>query len=477
MGAQALARAWERRFARLLVLSDSIAIVVAVFASQFTRFGLTAPSLPTPIGFDVMYTVISAVLGGAWLTALSVYGTRDPKVFGTGSSEFRRVGDATIRVFGLVAIAMFLLQSPLGRGYFLLALPLGVALLFLGRWVCRRWLLARRRQSRFVHRALLVGRLSNADHVLEQILAHGKSGLLPVGMVTEEGSTRTEVRGIPVLGHFSTVLAALDASAADTLVFTGADEITPQGMRELGWALDARRVSLVVAPALTDVAGPRIHARPVAGLPLIHVEYPSFEGRLKWTKRFFDVVSSALGLVLLSPLLLALAIAVRRGSPGPALFAQERVGLGGETFRMLKFRTMVVEAEDLLPGLLDASDGNGRLFKLKRDPRVTRVGALLRRYSLDELPQLVNVLRGDMSLVGPRPPLRSEVEQYNPWEHRRFLVPPGVTGLWQVSGRSDLSWEDSIRLDLYYVENWSLTGDLAIVYRTARTVVSARGAY
>jgi exopolysaccharide biosynthesis polyprenyl glycosylphosphotransferase len=248
-------------------------------------------------------------------------------------------------------------------------------------------------------------------------------------------------------------------------------------MRELGWALDARRVSLVVAPALTDVAGPRIHARPVAGLPLIHVEYPSFEGRLKWTKRFFDVVSSALGLVLLSPLLLALAIAVRRGSPGPALFAQERVGLGGETFRMLKFRTMVVEAEDLLPGLLDASDGNGRLFKLKRDPRVTRVGALLRRYSLDELPQLVNVLRGDMSLVGPRPPLRSEVEQYNPWEHRRFLVPPGVTGLWQVSGRSDLSWEDSIRLDLYYVENWSLTGDLAIVYRTARTVVSARGAY
>jgi exopolysaccharide biosynthesis polyprenyl glycosylphosphotransferase len=202
-----------------------------------------------------------------------------------------------------------------------------------------------------------------------------------------------------------------------------------------------------------------------------------FSGRKYAAKRAFDLVVASLALVLLSPVFLVIAMLVRRDSPGPAIYAQERVGLNGERFRMLKFRSMVVDAEVQLPTLLDRTDGNGVLFKMRTDPRVTRIGAILRRYSLDELPQLVNVLKGDMSLVGPRPPLAVEVERYDDWALRRLLVRPGITGLWQTQGRSDLSWDDSVRLDLYYVENWSLTGDVIILYRTARAVMQAQGAY
>jgi exopolysaccharide biosynthesis polyprenyl glycosylphosphotransferase len=273
------------------------------------------------------------------------------------------------------------------------------------------------------------------------------------------------------------VLEAVDTTTADTVILTGADAINPQVMRKLGWDLEARGVRLIVAPALTDIAGPRIHARPVAGLPLIHVDFPTFEGRRHSAKRAFDIIASGLGLVLLSPVFLLLTILVRRDSPGPAFFRQERVGLNGKRFAMHKFRSMVPDAEAQLRTLLDQSDGNGVLFKLKQDPRVTKVGAVLRRYSLDELPQLIDVFRGDMSLVGPRPPLAHEVEQYDDWSHRRLLVKPGITGLWQVSGRSELSWEDSVRLDLYYVENWSLTGDIIILWRTLKAVIRPVGAY
>jgi exopolysaccharide biosynthesis polyprenyl glycosylphosphotransferase len=479
MGVNATARAWQRRYALILVISDAVAITVAVFASQFIRFGLELDNaVISPFDLNVYYTVISIALVLVWLGGLSFYGTRDHKIIGTGSTEYRRVTDATVRVFGLVAITMYLLKIELGRGYFLLALPLGYALMVAGRWGWRKWLIARRKKGEYVHRTLLVGQRLKNVHVAEQILRGAGAGLLPVGALTGLGSSDRELMpGIPVLGSFSDVVGAVESTGADTVVLTGADDISPRDMRELGWSLEALNVSLIVAPALTDVAGPRIHARQVSGLPLIHVDYPAFDGYRHSAKRFFDVVATGVGVALLSPVLLVIAIAIRRNSPGPVLFRQERIGLNGKTFKMLKFRSMVMDAEDQLPGLLDVSEGNGVMFKMKRDPRITSVGAFLRRYSLDELPQLINVLRGDMSLVGPRPPLAREVEMYNKWEHRRFLVKPGITGLWQVSGRSDLSWEDSVRLDLYYVENWSLTGDLIIVYRTVKTVVTADGAY
>jgi exopolysaccharide biosynthesis polyprenyl glycosylphosphotransferase len=248
-------------------------------------------------------------------------------------------------------------------------------------------------------------------------------------------------------------------------------------VRTLGWELEGSSIELVLASRLTDVAGPRIHFRPVEGLPLIHVEIPQFEGGKHVLKRALDIVVAGLALVVLAPVMLVIAVVVRLDSPGGAIFRQERVGKAGQEFHMLKFRSMRVTAEAELQALTAANEGSGPLFKMRRDPRVTRVGLVLRRYSLDELPQLWNILVGDMSLVGPRPPLRTEVQGYESHVHRRLFIKPGLTGMWQVNGRSDLSWDESVRLDLYYVENWSLTGDVMIMWRTFRVLTRPVGAY
>jgi len=226
-----------------------------------------------------------------------------------------------------------------------------------------------------------------------------------------------------------------------------------------------------------EVAGPRLSIRPAAGLSLLHVERPVSRGGRMVMKALFDRVVGTLLILCGLPVLTLVGVLVKASSPGPILFQQKRIGARGEPFDMLKFRTMVVGAEAHLDSLVEGHDGNEVLFKKRDDPRVTKVGRVLRRYSLDELPQLFNVLRGGMSLVGPRPPLPSEVEKYESDAVRRLRVKPGMTGLWQVSGRSNLSWEESLRLDLRYVDNWSLVLDLQILWRTARAVLGGNGAY
>jgi exopolysaccharide biosynthesis polyprenyl glycosylphosphotransferase len=248
-------------------------------------------------------------------------------------------------------------------------------------------------------------------------------------------------------------------------------------LRRLAWELERDDIDLIVSSSLVDTAGDRITVRPVDGLPMMHIEHPRLIGGRRLIKSFFDLSVAALLLVLLSPLFLVLALIIKLDTGGPVFFRQVRVGRGGEVFRMYKFRTMHVDAEQRVAAMSQANQAAGVLFKMRDDPRTTRSGRLLRRHSLDELPQLINVLMGDMSLVGPRPPLPSEVEQYPQDMRRRLVVRPGMTGLWQVSGRSDLSWEDSIRLDLRYVENWSLTVDLVILMRTAMVVMRGSGAY
>ncbi|WP_353809040.1 sugar transferase [Agromyces sp. SYSU T00194] len=468
---------WQRDYAARLFATDLVVIVVAVFGSQLLRFGENAAAQRVAEQ-EISYTLVSILLIVVWMVSLDLFSTRDHTVIGAGAAEYRRLVDATIRVFGVLAIVAYLLQSQLGRGYVLIALPGGVLLLIASRWCWRQWLVRQRARGAYSRRVLLVGERAKSVHVAEQMGRAPTGGFRIVGAVTDHGSVDQDlVRGVPVLGDFPRVLEALEEADADTVIYAGSDLVRPDQLRELGWDLEEREVSLVMAPALVDVAGPRIHATPVAGLPLIHVDYPRFIGRKYATKRVFDIAVSSVALLVLSPVFLVIALLVRRDSAGPAFFAQERVGLNGGTFHMLKFRSMVVDAEGQLPGLLDKSDGNDVLFKLRADPRVTRVGAVLRRYSLDELPQLVNVLRGEMSLVGPRPPLPREVERYGRAAERRLLVRPGITGLWQVSGRSDLSWSDSLRLDLFYVENWSLTGDIIVLMRTVRAVASSRGAY
>lgn len=476
-----MSRSWENRYGRKLLATDIAIVLTSVFVAQFLRFGLESQDIQlAPIARQwtpVQYTLVSVTLAFIWLIALETGRTRDPRVFGLGPTEYKRVVNTTLFAFGLFAILAFATRAEVARGYVLLALPLGLVLLLISRWLWRKRLHHQRAKGRNTYRTLIVAERRKTIHVAKEIARSQYAGFDLVGAVTERGTNKDLLPGLPVVASYDSMIEAVDNLKVDTVIVTSADDISPQRLRTLGWQLQERGVDLVLTAALTDIAGPRIHLRPVSGLPLIYVEHPEFSGRKLIEKRAFDLLVSGLLLLILSPVLVVLAVLVRTTSPGPAFFKQTRVGWNGEDFSMLKFRSMVVDAEQQLTSILDASDGNGVLFKMKHDPRVTKVGTVLRRYSLDELPQLINVFRGEMSLVGPRPPLPSEVETYEDSVRRRLLVKPGITGLWQVSGRSDLSWEDSVRLDLYYVENWSMVGDLQILLRTARAVLSSAGAY
>jgi exopolysaccharide biosynthesis polyprenyl glycosylphosphotransferase len=455
--------------------------VVGTQIAWFHSLGSTLDLSKYHGAFALNYSLVSALLVLSWMVALAMFDTRDSRVLGSGSTEYKRLVDATIRLFGAVAIVAFLLQLSLARGYIITSFPIGLGALLASRWMWRQWLNAERSRGLCSSRVVLVGSRVSATAIARDLARQPSAGYLVVGACIPGDTVDNYLHGtkIPAFSNLDDLLQILSETAADTVVVTGSDELSPQKIRELSWSLEPGRQHLVLAPNLTDVGGPRIHMRPVAGLPLIHVETPEYEGFKRFSKRAFDIVSSAILIVVLSPVLGVIAIAVVLSSPGPALYRQERVGFNGTIFTMWKFRSMLADAEERLGDLRasQSAEGNFVMFKMKNDPRVTKLGRLLRRYSLDELPQLFNVLVGEMSLVGPRPPLGREVVTYEQHVHRRFLVKPGITGLWQVSGRSNLSWEDTVRLDLYYVENWSITSDLVILWRTAKAVLSREGAY
>jgi exopolysaccharide biosynthesis polyprenyl glycosylphosphotransferase len=291
------------------------------------------------------------------------------------------------------------------------------------------------------------------------------------------GAAVTEVAGVPVVGDLSDTADVVRRCGAETVAVLPSPEMNGLQLRQLAWELEKTGTDLCVAPALLDVAGPRTTIRPTAGLTLLHVDHPQLSGPRQVLKDLFDRCAAALALVLLSPLLIAIAAAIKFSDSGPALFTQTRVGKDGRVFKIYKFRTMVVDAEKRLAELRQQNEHDGVLFKMRRDPRITAVGASLRKWSLDELPQLFNVLLGEMSLVGPRPALPDETARYADHVRRRLVVKPGLTGLWQVSGRSDLSWDESVRLDLRYVENWSLALDLQILWKTIAVMLRGSGAY
>ncbi|HEY8589805.1 MAG TPA: exopolysaccharide biosynthesis polyprenyl glycosylphosphotransferase, partial [Naasia sp.] len=383
----------------------------ALAGAHLISFGLGASQLEVSgaQGPGISYLVVSLLLGVAWIAVLALVGSRDHRVVGTGPSEYRRVVRASLSLFGTVAVAAYLLKTDVARGYLITALPLGLAVLMLSRWMWRQWLTERRKRGENVYRVLLLGTRLNVVHLARELLRNPEAGYGVVGAVIPGDGAPLLVGGvhIPVSPHLDDVLSEMDRLGADTVAVTGTDRLPPDKLRELSWSLEPGQRHLVLVPSLTDIAGPRLHTRPVAGLPLIHVETPRYEGPKLYGKRAFDLVAAGLLLVLLSPLLLGAAAAIKVADRGPVLFRQRRVGRNGADFDMLKFRSMVVDAEAKLAALRRPEDevGNPVLFKMKADPRVTRIGRVLRRFSIDELPQLLNVLRGDMSLVGPRPPL------------------------------------------------------------------------
>lgn len=446
------------------------------------RFGMD-PGISTSKQEDAAYGWLSAGLVVAWWLMLGAWSSRQYRILGSGADEYKRVAAASLWLFGAIAIFSYVFRIDTARGYVGVALPVGLGGLLLARWLVRQHLNVDRQRGGSMHKLLILGGPGAVAHLAESLLRSKQTGYLPVAAYSpgeQEHAPVEPLSGLPVLGNSldpKLILQAIQDCNADAVAVSAGVQLHPQSLRHLGWELASRNIGLIMAPALTDVAGPRIHTQQVAGLPLIHVTTPTLEGGQRVAKRLFDVVVSGLLILLFAPLMLLVALLVRLDSKGPILFRQERVGIEGTPFRMLKFRSMVVDAEDQLQKLIAKNEGSGVLFKMKDDPRVTRIGRILRKYSVDELPQLFNIFEGSMSLVGPRPPLPKEVAAYEHDVRRRLLVRPGLTGLWQVSGRSNLSWQDSVRLDLYYVENWSLTGDLVILLRTVRAVFRSTGAY
>jgi exopolysaccharide biosynthesis polyprenyl glycosylphosphotransferase len=453
---------------------DLLAAVIGVSIALLTRFGYQVGGA---------YLVFGSLLPLAWVAAVGLSKGYETRFFGSGPDEFRSILRSGAGLTAVVAIASYATKSEIARGFVVLAIPATVVLALLLRYGLRRDLSRHRYRGRCMRRVLVVGRNGQAATLSEHLEKRPSDGFRVVATCRPRGDTRTGHRDAEAgpLGpeelDDADIMAAVDRHAVDVVAVASDPELAGQSLRRLSWALEQRGVELVVSPGIIEVAGPRISVRPVAGLSLLHLERPSVSGGPHLLKSVFDRAMALTLLLLAAPLLIGLAVAVRLTSSGPVLFRQRRVGRAGVEFNMLKFRSMYIDAEQRLGDLHALSDGNQILFKMRDDPRVTRLGRILRRFSLDELPQLLNVLRGEMSLVGPRPPLPQEVALYAADDTRRMLVKPGLTGLWQVSGRSDLSWEESVRLDLRYVDNWSMTLDLLILWKTARAVIRGSGAY
>jgi exopolysaccharide biosynthesis polyprenyl glycosylphosphotransferase len=426
----------------------------------------------------VEYVLCSVIVPLLWVVTLSLSGAYNVRCIGTGSDEFRKVLNAGFSLTAGLAILSYAINTELSREYLLLTMPTLAGADLCVRYAWRKQLHRQRAKGQCMSNVLAVGPESAVVDLVTELRRGSYHGLTVVAACVRE-TTSDLVAGIPVFGGLAVddVVAAVRRSGADTVAVLSSSELDGATLRQIAWGLEKTGTELCVAPALLDVAGPRTTIRPTAGLTLLHVDHPQLSGPRQVLKDLFDRIAAAAALIVLAPLMVAVALAIRSTDSGPVLFTQTRVGKDGRTFKIFKFRTMVVDAENLLAELRAQNELDGVLFKMRSDPRITVVGARLRKWSLDELPQLFNVLLGEMSLVGPRPALPDETAQYADHVRRRLVVKPGLTGLWQVSGRSDLTWDESVRLDLRYVENWSLALDLQILWKTVGAMLDRSGAY
>jgi exopolysaccharide biosynthesis polyprenyl glycosylphosphotransferase len=480
VGAKVVSR-WQQKYSARLHITDSVIVCTAVALAQVVRFG----DSPNTSGYPgQVMTLFSVLFAALWLSSMAMFQTRSTRIIGAGIDEYRRIASASFWTFGFIAIITLLVKIELARGYLAVALPVGTIGLLASRNLWRKHVWRQRAQGEYQTMVLAIGDRPGVSHFANELIRNPSDGYVVVGVcIPGYGPPRGEtltIQGqeIAILGDETSAIAAISRCGADTVAVTRTEHFGVHGIRDLMWRLETMDVDLVVSPGVVDVAGARLTVKPIAGFPLLHVDKPQYEGTQRFQKRAFDFSFALAAIIGTSPLLIAAAVCIKATSRGPVFYRAERIGLDGKPFTMLKFRTMVDGADTQIERLLPLNEGaGGMLFKIRQDPRVTAVGKILRRFSVDELPQFINVLKQDMSVVGPRPPLRREVENYDGEVKRRLLVKPGVTGLWQVSGRSDLSWEDSVRLDLSYVDNWSMAGDLVIIARTLKAVMSSDGAY
>ena len=456
---------WKNTLQLRLWVVDTLLIFLAILIGIISRYqNFWSDGISS---FEVTVLIYAALIFASWLISLQFFQSREISILGFGADEYRRVLTASFSAFALLAVISYIFKLEISRGFVAITFFLGVIFLFLGRRTLRKILSRAREQGRYLSRVLLI-QGSYQDHVEQRLNSAIYSGLKIVSRIKVDDFNNFDS---------SKVAKQAEAENCDVILVSQSADVSAFDLRKLGWALEDSQIRLVVAPAVTEIAGPRLKVSNVEGLPLLHVEQPTFSGPARFTKRLVDIFGSVVGLVVLSPIFLIIGAIIKIADRGPVFYVQNRVRQENKIFGVYKFRTMLVGAHQMRDEIMQQTGKDLRLAKDPNDPRITKPGRFLRRWSIDELPQLINVFKGEMSLVGPRPPLAEEVEQYESAEKRRLLVKPGLTGLWQVSGRSELDWEDAVRLDLYYVENWSLTLDFLIMLRTVAAVFRGEGAY
>jgi exopolysaccharide biosynthesis polyprenyl glycosylphosphotransferase len=463
-------RPWTASYLRRAAMVDCACALGAALLAALTRFGALRE-------VPVLYILLIVATPVLWCISILLAGGYDIRVIGLGSDEFRRIINAAASVVAVIVIGSYLTHLDLSRGYLGVALPWAAGTDLVCRFALRKNLHARRLRGSCSHRVVAVGRPQAVADLVATLRRDSYHGLSVVAACVPGTASVDQLAGVPVAGTLDSVSGTVEAFGADTVAVLACAEMDTDRLRELAWTLEKTRTDLFVAPILLDIAGPRTTIRPVAGLPLLYVDHPDLSGGKQVIKGLFDRAMAAAALTLLAPLFAGIAIAIKFTDHGPVFFRQIRIGRGGEAFTVFKFRTMAVGADRSRAEIAELDQGNGVLFKIREDPRITTAGRWLRRWSLDELPQLINVLIGDMSLVGPRPALPEETDRYCDLMRRRLAVKPGITGLWQVSGRSDLPWDETVRLDTRYVENWSFVLDLQILWKTCSAVIGGAGAY
>jgi exopolysaccharide biosynthesis polyprenyl glycosylphosphotransferase len=460
------ALAWRtvgRRYALSTAALDA-AVAAGVSAALLAPTYSLALSAALAVGAAAVFVV-----------AVSVAQGYRQELLGDGPREFQAVLRSSAALAVILMVLGFILGIDVPRVAVLVGVPALAALACLARHLHRRRLHVSRQEGTAMMSTIIVGDRTSARRVISDLAPAAYHGYRVDGVSLPDPSGVVAIDGVPVVGGTADVVQVVADRAAEVVIVTGSS-LSGDALRRLSWALGRAGAHMVVAPDIVEVSGPRLTVRPTAGLSLLEVEVDAPRRRLV-AKSVIDVSLATVGLLLVLPILLGAALVIRLTSAGPALFRQTRVGVDGAPFTIWKLRTMYVDADARRDALIAGNQGKGVLFKMHSDPRVTPVGRVLRRFSVDELPQLWNVVRGDMSLVGPRPPLESEVREYEDQVHRRLRVKPGLTGLWQVSGRSDLDWDESVRLDLRYVDNWSVAMDLLILWKTGRAVLGGSGAY